>query len=71
MDRLAVPVAYLQKDAVWSIDASYAAYQSVAALTDYGTLRANGTWLLELAPNMKSPTVYDNLGDGERVMNQV
>ena len=32
---------------------------SVAATSEYGTARANGTWLLELALNMKSPTVYD------------
>src|SRR6202790_4354030 len=35
--------------------------------------RANGTWLLELALNMKTPTIYDtvDLGDGEvRVVNE-
>ena len=69
-----VPVAHLKKDAVWSLEADYAAKQSVAATSEYGTARANGTWLLELALNMKSPTIYDIIqGDGgreERVVNQ-
>jgi N12 class adenine-specific DNA methylase len=54
-----IQVAHLPKDAVWSVDAEYAAEQSVAAKSEYGTSRANGIWLLELALNMKSPTVYD------------
>ncbi|RIK66966.1 MAG: hypothetical protein DCC65_08270 [Planctomycetota bacterium] len=69
----AVPVAHLEKDAVWSFDAGYAAKQSVAATSDYGTTRANGTWLLELALNMKSPVIYDVIDHGdkeERVVNQ-
>lgn len=69
----AVPVAHLKKDAVWSLDAGYAAKASVAATSEYGTSRANGTWLLELALNMKSPTIYDTIQSGdreERVVNQ-
>jgi len=54
-----INVAHLKKDAVWSVDAGYSAEQSVAAKSEYGTARANGTWLLELALNMKSPVVYD------------
>jgi N12 class adenine-specific DNA methylase len=68
-----VPVAHLKKDAVWSIEADYAAKASVAATSEYGTPRANGTWLLELALNMKSPTIYDTIDHGdreERVVNQ-
>src|SRR5207244_3852630 len=68
-----VGIAHLPKDAVWSIDADYAARQSVAALSEYGTARANGTWLLELALNMKTPAIYDTIdrGDGEeRILNQ-
>src|SRR5581483_1411794 len=56
VDLSSVPVAHLKKDAVWSLDAGYAAKASVAATSEYGTSRANGTWLLELALNMKSPT---------------
>jgi N12 class adenine-specific DNA methylase len=70
----AVPVAHLKKDAVWSLEADYAAKQSVAATSEYGSSRANGTWLLELALNMRSPAIYDIIqGDGgreERVVNQ-
>ncbi len=73
VDPASVPVAHLKKDAVWSLDAGYAANASVAATSDYGTGRANGCWLLELALNMKSPTIYDTFRDGdreERVVNQ-
>jgi N12 class adenine-specific DNA methylase len=68
-----VPIAHLKKDAVWSMDADYAAKASVAATSEFGTARANGTWLLELALNMKSPTIYDTIDHGdreERVVNQ-
>jgi N12 class adenine-specific DNA methylase len=68
-----VTVAHLQKDAVWSLDADYAARQSVAATSEYGTPRANGTHLLELALNMKTPVIYDIINHGdreERVVNQ-
>jgi N12 class adenine-specific DNA methylase len=68
-----VPVAHLHKDAVWSLDADYAARQSVAATSEYGTPRANGTTLLELALNMKTPVIYDVISHGdreERVVNQ-
>lgn len=69
----AVPVSHLEKDAVWSLDAGYAARQSVAATSDYGTGRINGMTLLELALNMKSPVIYDVIDRGdkeERVVNQ-
>jgi len=73
VDPSSVPVAHLKKDAVWSMDTDYAAKQSVAATSEFGTSRANGTWLLELALNMKSPTIYDTIQNGdreERVVNQ-
>jgi Type III restriction enzyme, res subunit/N-6 DNA Methylase len=68
-----VPVAHLKKDAVWSLEADYAAQKSVAATSEYGTARANGTHLLELALNMKTPVIYDTIHHGdreERVVNQ-
>jgi N12 class adenine-specific DNA methylase len=68
-----IPVGHLKKDAVWSVDADYAAQASVGATSEFGTQRANGTWLLELALNMKSPTIYDTINNGdreERVVNQ-
>jgi N12 class adenine-specific DNA methylase len=73
VDPASVPVGHLKKDAVWSLDAGYAATASVAATSEYGTARANGTWLLELALNMKVPTIYDTVMNGdreERVVNQ-
>ena len=68
-----VPIAHLKKDAVWSLDADYAAKASVAATSEFGTARANGTWLFDLALNMKTPTIYDTTMNGdreERVVNQ-
>ncbi|HYV38749.1 MAG TPA: hypothetical protein VE988_23895 [Gemmataceae bacterium] len=69
----AVKVAHLKKDAVWSLEAGYTAQQSVAATSEFGTLRANGTWLFELALNMKTPIIYDTIQSGdreERIVNQ-
>ena len=68
-----VPVSHVGKDAVWGLEAAYDAKASVAATSAYGTARANGTWLLELALNMKSPTIYDIIEDEgreQRVVNQ-
>jgi hypothetical protein len=68
-----IPVAHIQKDAIWGVEADYAALKSVAATSEYGTGRANGTWLFELALNMKTPTIYDTIDHGdreERVVNQ-
>ncbi len=68
-----VPIAHLAKDAVWSLVPDYAAEKSVGATSEYGTARANGTWLLELALNMKAPVIYDTIMNGdreERVVNQ-
>lgn len=72
VDPASIPVGHLKKDAVWSIDPDYAAKASVAATSEFGTARANGTWLLDLALNMKSPTIYDTTerdGKEERVVN--
>lgn len=69
----AMQVAHLAKEAMWSIEADYSVERSVAATTDYGTARAGGAWLLELALNMKSPVIYDTVMAGdreERVVNQ-
>ncbi len=69
----AIPIGHLKKDAVWSVDAGHAAEASVAATAEYGTARANGTWLLELALNMKTPVIYDTIqgvNGEERVVNQ-
>jgi len=69
VEPASVPVSHLKKDAVWSLSPDYAAKSSVGATSEYGTGRANGAWLLELALNMKSPTIYDQLDDDTRVVN--
>jgi N12 class adenine-specific DNA methylase/predicted RNA methylase len=69
----AIPIGHLKKDAVWSVEAGHAAEASVAATAEYGTTRANGTWLFELALNMKTPVIYDTIqgtNGEERVVNQ-
>jgi N12 class adenine-specific DNA methylase/predicted RNA methylase len=69
----AITIGHLKKDAVWSVDAGHAAEASVAATAEYGTPRANGTWLLDLALNMKTPVIYDTIqgvNGEERVVNQ-
>jgi N12 class adenine-specific DNA methylase len=59
VDPSTVAVAHVKKDALWNLEADYAAQASVAATSDYGTRRANGTWLLQLALNMQTPVIYD------------
>ncbi len=71
VDPSSVPVGHLMQDAVWNVEPDYRAERSVAATSDYGTARANGTWLLGLALNMKSPTIYDTLHDGSREVKTV
>jgi N12 class adenine-specific DNA methylase len=64
---------HLTHEALWSLDAGLTATRSVAATTEYGTVRANGVGLLEQALNLKSPTIYDVIerdGKEERVLNQ-
>jgi N12 class adenine-specific DNA methylase len=67
-----ISVAHSTRDAEWSVETGYLAEQSVAATSVYGTARANGTWLLELALNMKTPLITDpNPADPDkRVVNQ-
>jgi N12 class adenine-specific DNA methylase len=68
----AFKIGHLKKDAVWSVEPDYRAIQSVAATADYGTSRINGTELLSLGLNLKTPVIYDIVrganGD-ERVLN--
>lgn len=73
VESTSVTLTHLEKDAVWRLVTDYGAESSVAACSDFGTPRANGTRLLELALNMKSPVIYDTVHNGdreERVINQ-
>jgi len=68
-----IPIGHLIKDAVWTVDPDLSAERSVAATAECGTPRANGTWLFELALNLKSPIIYDKVMNGdheERIVNQ-
>jgi N12 class adenine-specific DNA methylase len=72
VESSSITVGHLAKDAVWSVEGDYSTQRSVAVTADYGTSRANGIWLLDLALNMKSPVIYDpdpNDPD-KRVVNQ-
>lgn len=67
-----IQIGHLEKDAVWSVTADYQAERSVAATSDFGTPRANGTWLLDHALNLRSPVIYDPdpSDPDKRVVNQ-
>lgn len=67
-----ITIAHMAKDAVWSVEGDWSAERAVAVTTDYGTARASGLWLLDLALNMKSPVVYDPdpTDSDKRVVNQ-
>ena len=69
----AVRVTHSKTDAVWSLEPDYRAVNSVAATADYGTGRVNGTALLDLALNLKTPVIYDTVtsaaGGDQRVVN--
>ncbi|HVX13083.1 MAG TPA: DEAD/DEAH box helicase family protein [Pirellulales bacterium] len=64
-----IPVTYLKQDALWMVAADHSVEQSVPATADYGTGRANGAKLFELALNMKSPVIYDRDADDKPVVN--
>jgi N12 class adenine-specific DNA methylase len=72
VEPFSITISHLAKDAVWSIEGDYSVEKSVPAATDYGTQRANGIWLLDLALNMKSPVIYDPdpADSDKRVVNQ-
>ncbi|WP_020469620.1 LAGLIDADG family homing endonuclease [Zavarzinella formosa] len=72
VDPEAITASHLAKDAVWNVEGGYSAQRSVAVTADYGTSRANGIWLLDLAMNLKSPTIYDPdpKDPDKRVVNQ-
>jgi N12 class adenine-specific DNA methylase len=73
VDLSVVEIGRFAKDAVWSIEVGAEGEASVAATSEYGTARAHGVWLLDLALNMKTPVIYDTVMVGdreERVVNE-
>ncbi len=67
-----ITIAHMARDAVWSVEGDYSAERSVAVTSDYGTPRASGLWLLDLALNMKTPVITDPdpADPDKRVVNQ-
>lgn len=57
----AVRIGHVQREAAWSVSAEVTVERSVGSTSEYGTSRALGTWLLDLALNQKSPTIYDTI----------
>src|SRR5204863_9102196 len=47
----AIQIGHVKQEAVWSVVTDDTAQRSVAATSEYGTARAGGAWLLELAMN--------------------
>jgi N12 class adenine-specific DNA methylase/2'-5' RNA ligase len=62
-------VRYLPPLASWSVRVTYHS-GSVKATETYGTRRKDAIELIELALNLKQPTVYDRGPDGSSVVNQ-
>jgi len=62
-------VTHVPAEAVWAVDASWHFESSVAMRTTYGTNRVDGVRLLDLALNLRLPTVRDHVGDGRTVVN--
>ncbi|WP_052888108.1 DEAD/DEAH box helicase family protein [Thermogemmatispora carboxidivorans] len=65
-----VTVAHAEAIATWSVRLDYFADRTVANTTTYGTKRVHASDLIEDALNLRTPTVYDTLTDGTRVVNQ-
>ncbi len=74
-DLLHVPVSdvsigHAGEIAAWSVKLGYVANSAVSNTTTYGTKRMSASDLIEDALNLRVPTIYDNLPDDTRVLNQ-
>jgi N12 class adenine-specific DNA methylase len=65
-----VNVAHAEAIATWSVRLDYFADRTVANTMTYGTRRMHASDLIEDALNLRTPTVYDTLADGTKVVNQ-
>jgi N12 class adenine-specific DNA methylase len=65
-----VSVAHAGAIASWDVTLDYFAARTVANTTTHGTRRVSAADLVEAALNLRSPTVYDSLADGTKVVNQ-
>jgi N12 class adenine-specific DNA methylase len=65
-----ITVAHSDAIASWTVKLDYGAKNSVGNTTTHGTRRVDAAALIEQALNMRTPTVYDQLDDETRVINQ-
>ena len=61
-----VTIRFTPELGTWTVDAGYGAKGSVANTTDWGTNRASALELIEDALNLRTPTIYDKVRDGNK-----
>jgi N12 class adenine-specific DNA methylase len=61
-----VTVQFTPQLGAWTVQAGYQAKGSVANTTDWGTNKASAVELIEDALNLRTPTIYDKIRDGNK-----
>jgi N12 class adenine-specific DNA methylase len=61
-----VTIRFTPQLGTWTVQAGYMAKGSVANTTDWGTNRAAALELVEDALNLRTPTIYDRVRDGNK-----
>src|SRR5665213_1741880 len=61
-----VTIRFTPQLGTWTVQAGYMAKGSVANTTDWGTNRASALELVEDALNLRTPTIYDKVRDGNK-----
>ena len=61
-----VTIRFTPQLGTWTVQAGYGAKGSVANTTDWGTNRASALELIEDALNLRTPTIYDKVRDGNK-----
>ena len=65
-----ISIAHAGAIATWDVKLDFLASRTVSNTTTHGTRRVSADTLIEQALNLRTPTVYDSLADGTRVVNQ-
>jgi N12 class adenine-specific DNA methylase len=65
-----VRIGHAPEIATWTVEVDFREQGSVSNTTTHGTARFRATELIEQALNGRTPTAYDTLADGTRVINQ-
>ena len=65
-----ISVSHAGAIASWAITADWNAKNSVSNTTTYGTARARAIDLIDDALNGRTPTIYDEMPDDKRIVNQ-